>query len=81
MSQALSAYRTLLRSCHVVFSGDHTMLNRMRSEARKQFELNRQLSDVGQIQRCIADAHDVSTFLRDNLVQLKRDESSGRYGL
>ncbi|EFR05462.1 hypothetical protein MGYG_08475 [Nannizzia gypsea CBS 118893] len=64
---ALSAYRQLLRATRIAFNGDYPVLYAARTEARKQFEQNRQLGvdTPMKIQHALETAH----ILKTNIVQ------------
>ncbi|KAL0638338.1 Mitochondrial zinc maintenance protein 1, mitochondrial [Maublancomyces gigas] len=78
---ALAAYRGLLRAARTAFQGDNYVLNAALTEARRGFEVNRDLDIAGQeTQVLIKNAQEVAKMLRTNVVQGKLNDS-GRYKL
>ncbi|KAE8443195.1 Mitochondrial zinc maintenance protein 1, mitochondrial [Mollisiaceae sp. DMI_Dod_QoI] len=78
---ALAAYRHLLRSTRLAFQGDGPLLHAARQEARVGFQRNAAMGpDDPALAPAIAHAEDVARFLRENVVQGKRD-GDDRYKL
>ncbi|KAF1942758.1 hypothetical protein EJ02DRAFT_433791 [Clathrospora elynae] len=79
---ALVAYRNLLRSARIAFQGDMNTLFAARTEARKNFESNRDLR-VGseELQKSLVHAEEVAKFLRENVVQGQAQDDGENYKL
>ncbi|KAM0519108.1 hypothetical protein ACHAPE_004105 [Trichoderma viride] len=73
---SLAAYRHLLRSARIAFSGDVHVLSAAQNQIRQTFLENRSLDSSG-IQAAIRQAEDVATILRENVVQGQKIESKG----
>jgi complex III assembly factor LYRM7 len=78
MSAALTAYRALIRSARLAFHEDSQVLTAALASTRAGFEENR-FATATEAEAQIKHAHEVATFLRQNLVQGKLDEESGKY--
>jgi complex III assembly factor LYRM7 len=77
-SPALSAYRALLRSARLAFAQDTHVLSAAVSETRAKFEANR-AAPADEASEQIKNALEIAVFLRQNLVQGRLDEESGKY--
>ncbi|PBP21759.1 hypothetical protein BUE80_DR007168 [Diplocarpon rosae] len=78
---ALVAYRNVLRSTRLAFSGDIELIRAARIEARNAFRKNAALTAADpQLGPAIAHAKEVAKILRENVVQGKLDEN-GKYKL
>lgn len=78
-SQALRAYRALLRATRKSFAGDALMLNQSAVEVRKKFEENRGVSSPAQITDLLEEAREASHFISNMIVQAKLNDRGG-YG-
>jgi complex III assembly factor LYRM7 len=78
MSAALTAYRALIRSARIAFHQDTEVLTAALASTRAGFEENR-FATATEAEEQIKHAHDVATFLRQNVVQGQLDEDSGKY--
>lgn len=81
-TEVIQTYRYLLRSMGIAFQGDTVTLQAARKEARNRFEANRNLTvDAPEALEAISEARNVGKFLRENLVQGVKDESSDTYSI
>lgn len=80
VTEALIAYRSLLRATRKSFAGDSVMLNASASEVRKKFEENRHVTSQTEIQRLLEEAREASDFISTMIVQAKLNERGG-YGI
>ncbi|KAL5713080.1 hypothetical protein ACHQM5_015190 [Ranunculus cassubicifolius] len=76
-SEALSAYRALLRATRKSFKDDSLMLNESAMEVRKKFEENRNVSSDSEIQTLLDQAKEASHFITNMIVQAKLNPSGG----
>jgi complex III assembly factor LYRM7 len=78
-SEAMAAYRTLLRATRRTFAGDQLMLSESRKEIRRRFEENRQVASEGEVRQLVDQAKEASHFIQHMIVQAKRTPS-GSFG-
>jgi|SRR5271155_5853546 len=79
-TEALSAYRYLLRSLSIAFKGDNETLSAARKEARTQFQHWKAVdAEPNRYSEAIQEARAVGDFLRHNLIQGERKEDSDIY--
>lgn len=72
---ALAAYRGLLRAAQIAFEGDLRTLSAAKQQIRQSFQANSGLSPSDpNTQPAIQHAVDVAKFLKENVVQGKRQE-------
>ncbi|XP_068660540.1 mitochondrial zinc maintenance protein 1, mitochondrial [Aristolochia californica] len=76
-SEALGAYRTLLRATRKSFAGDTLMLSESAVEIRKKFEENRNVSSDSEIKKLLEEAKEASHFIANMIVQAKLNSSGG----
>ncbi|KZV21551.1 Complex 1 family protein [Dorcoceras hygrometricum] len=78
-SEALSAYRAVLRATRRTFAGDTLMLRESAAEVRKKFEENRHVTSAADLQRLLEEAREASHFISNMIVQAKLNDRGG-YG-
>lgn len=78
-TQALAAYRALLRATRKTFAGDTLMLAESAAEIRRKFEENRGVAAEAEVNRLLDEAREASHFISHMIVQAKLS-SSGGYG-
>ncbi|KAL1558395.1 mitochondrial zinc maintenance protein 1, mitochondrial-like [Salvia divinorum] len=76
-SEALTAYRALLRATRKTFAGDTLMLRQSAAEVRKKFEENRHVTSAGDLSRLMEEAREASHFISTMIVQAKLNERGG----
>ncbi|XP_073052338.1 mitochondrial zinc maintenance protein 1, mitochondrial [Primulina eburnea] len=76
-SQALSAYRVVLRATRRTFAGDTLMLRESAAEVRKKFEENRHVTSAADLQRLLEEAREASHFISNMIVQAKLNDRGG----
>ncbi|KAK4407007.1 hypothetical protein Sango_0281700 [Sesamum angolense] len=76
-SEALSAYRTLLRATRKTFAGDTLMLRESAVEVRKKFEENRNITSPTDLNRLLEEAREASHFISNMIVQAKLNDRGG----
>ncbi|KAL0371453.1 UNVERIFIED_CONTAM: hypothetical protein Sangu_0463400 [Sesamum angustifolium] len=76
-SEALSAYRTLLRATRKTFAGDTLMLRESAVEVRKKFEENRTITSPTDLNRLLEEAREASHFISNMIVQAKLNDRGG----
>ncbi|XP_073143718.1 mitochondrial zinc maintenance protein 1, mitochondrial [Henckelia pumila] len=76
-SEALSAYRAVLRATRRTFAGDTLMLRESASEVRKKFEENRHVTSAADLQRLLEEAREASHFISNMIVQAKLNDRGG----
>ncbi|KAG6415299.1 hypothetical protein SASPL_122705 [Salvia splendens] len=76
-SEALTAYRALLRATRKTFAGDTLMLRQSAVEVRKKFEENRHVTSAADLSRLMEEAREASHFISTMLVQAKLNERGG----
>ncbi|XP_075509498.1 mitochondrial zinc maintenance protein 1, mitochondrial [Primulina tabacum] len=76
-SQALSAYRVVLRATRRTFAGDTLMLRESAAEVRKKFEENRNVTSAADLQRLLEEAREASHFISNMIVQAKLNDRGG----
>lgn len=77
-TQALGAFRNLLRVRSQVFCGDTRTLRESRLEVRKHFAQHAHLTSPADIAQAVADAVEATSFLRASVVQAVRDLNTGK---
>ena len=81
-TEVIQTYRYLLRSMQIAFQGDTTTLRAAKKEARNRFDEKRNLNvDSPEALEAITEARNVGKFLRENLVQGIKDESTDAYSM
>jgi hypothetical protein len=81
-AEVIQTYRYLLRSVGIAFQGDTTTLQAARKQVRSRFEEKRNLSvETPEALEAITEARNVAKFLRENLVQGVKDESTDTYSI
>jgi hypothetical protein len=81
-SEVLSSYRYLLRSISIAFRGDNATLLAAKNEARKRFNLGRDMAaESSEAVEAVNEARSVGKFLRQNIVQGIKDEESEIYSM
>eukprot|EP00262_Sarcandra_glabra_P003661 TRINITY_DN14422_c0_g1_i1.p1 TRINITY_DN14422_c0_g1~~TRINITY_DN14422_c0_g1_i1.p1 ORF type:complete len:105 (-),score=6.85 TRINITY_DN14422_c0_g1_i1:277-591(-) len=76
-SEALNAYRALLRATRKSFAGDSLMLTQSASEVRRKFEENRNVSAETDIRRLVEEAREAADFVSTMIVQAKLNSRGG----
>ncbi|KAL8499126.1 hypothetical protein ACS0TY_022195 [Phlomoides rotata] len=76
-SEALSAYRAVLRATRKAFAGDTLMLRESASELRKKFDENRHVTSPVELSRLLEEAREASQFISTMIVQAKLNERGG----
>ncbi|KAK4418133.1 hypothetical protein Salat_2226000 [Sesamum alatum] len=76
-SEALTAYRTLLRATRKTFAGDTLMLRESAVEVRKKFEENRHVTSPTDRNRLLEEAREASHFISNMIVQAKLNDRGG----
>ncbi|MFS8014287.1 putative complex 1 LYR protein [Helianthus anomalus] len=79
-SEAVIAYRNLLKATRKSFSGDTVMLQGSAAEVRKKFEENRHVTSEPEIRKLLDEAREASDFISNMIVQAKLN-SRGGYGI
>lgn len=79
-SEALTAYRALLRATRKTFAGDTLMLTQSAAEVRKKFEENRHVTSSADLSRLLEEAREASHFISTMIVQAKLNDRGG-YGM
>lgn len=77
--QVLGAYRTLLRTRQIVFSGDAVALTKSREKIRDSFLANKHLTASEDILQQIQCANETSDFLLQGVVQGKLNTQDNTY--
>lgn len=80
-SEALRAYRVVLKATRKAFAGDTLMLRESAVEVRKKFEENRHVTSPADLSRLLEEAREASHFISNMLVQAKLNERTGGYGM
>ncbi|VFQ88197.1 unnamed protein product [Cuscuta campestris] len=73
-SEALLAYRALLKATRKTFAGDTLMLRESAAEVRKKFEENRDAKSEEEIKQLLDDAREASSFISTMIVQAHRTD-------
>ncbi|KAL6564188.1 hypothetical protein OROMI_015638 [Orobanche minor] len=76
-SEAIQAYRAVLRATRKTFAGDTLMLRESAAELRKKFEENRHVSSPADLSRLLEEAREASQFISTMIVQAKLNERGG----
>ncbi|KAG8389491.1 hypothetical protein BUALT_Bualt02G0234900 [Buddleja alternifolia] len=76
-SEALRAYRAVLRATRQTFSGDALMLRESAAEVRKKFEESRHVTSPSDINRLLEEAREASQFISTMIVQAKLNDRGG----
>ncbi|KAK6120199.1 hypothetical protein DH2020_046105 [Rehmannia glutinosa] len=76
-SQAVQAYRAVLRATRQTFAGDTLMLRESAAEVRKKFEENRHVTSPADLDRLLEEAREASHFISTMIVQAKLNERGG----
>ncbi|KAH6766404.1 complex 1 family protein / LVR family protein [Perilla frutescens var. hirtella] len=76
-SEALMAYRALLRATRKTFAGDMVMLQGSAAEVRKKFEENRHVTSSADLSRLLEEAREASHFISTTIVQAKLNDRGG----
>lgn len=79
-SEAVRAYRAVLRATRKTFAGDTLMLRESAAEVRKKFEENRHVTSAADLNRLLEEAREASHFISTMIVQAKLNERGG-YGM
>ncbi|CAA0832019.1 complex 1 family protein / LVR family protein [Striga hermonthica] len=79
-SEAIQAYRAVLRATRRTFAGDNVMLRESAAEVRKKFEENRHVTSPADRGRLLEEAREASHFISTMIVQAKLNERGG-YGM
>lgn len=79
-SEALMAYRAVLRATRKTFAGDTLMLEQSAAAVRKKFEENRHVTSPADLGRLMEEAREASHFISTMIVQAKLNERGG-YGM
>ncbi|EAS29700.1 uncharacterized protein CIMG_08446 [Coccidioides immitis RS] len=74
----MNAYRQLLRAMRIAFEGDFRTYHAARTEARRQFDMNRQLGEG--TPALIQNALEVAHILKTNIVQGEKVETTNEKG-
>ena len=78
MSTARGAVRALMRARARAFDGDARALDAAREEIRARFEEARD-ADEARARAMIREANDAARFIRENVVQARREEEDGTF--
>ncbi|KAJ0691672.1 putative complex 1 LYR protein [Helianthus annuus] len=76
-SEAVIAYRNLLRATRKSFAGDTVMLQGSAEEVRKKFEENRHVTSEPEIRKLLDEAREASDFISNMIVQAKLNSRGG----
>ncbi|XP_047971764.1 mitochondrial zinc maintenance protein 1, mitochondrial [Salvia hispanica] len=76
-SEALTAYRALLRATRKTFAGDTLMLKQSAAEVRKKFDENRHVTSAADLSRLMEEAREASHFISTMIVQAKLNDRGG----
>ncbi|KAI5650014.1 hypothetical protein M9H77_36019 [Catharanthus roseus] len=76
-TEALRAYRQVLKATQKSFAGDTLMLRESAAEVRKKFEENRHVSSEADVQRLLDEAREASQFISTMIVQAKLNNRGG----
>ncbi|KAL6505027.1 hypothetical protein OROGR_024844 [Orobanche gracilis] len=76
-TEAIQAYRAVLRATRKTFSGDTLMLRESAAEIRKKFEENRHVSSPADLRRLLEEAREAFQFISTMIVQAKLNERGG----
>ncbi|XP_051118916.1 mitochondrial zinc maintenance protein 1, mitochondrial [Andrographis paniculata] len=76
-TEALRAYRTVLRATRRTFAGDIEMLRGSAAEVRKKFEENRHVTSPDEVNRLLEEAREASHFISNMIVQAKLNDRGG----
>ncbi|XP_042068061.1 mitochondrial zinc maintenance protein 1, mitochondrial-like [Salvia splendens] len=76
-SEALTAYRALLRAIRKTFAGDTLMLKQAAAEVRKKFDENRHVTSASNLSRLMEEAREASHFISTMIVQAKLNDRGG----
>ncbi|CAL9113170.1 unnamed protein product [Musa acuminata var. zebrina] len=76
-TQALAAYRALLRATRKTFAGDTLMMAESAAEIRRKFEENRGVAAEAEVNRLLDEAREASHFISHMIVQAKLSSSGG----
>ncbi|KAK1437229.1 hypothetical protein QVD17_03018 [Tagetes erecta] len=76
-SEAVTAYRSLLRATRKSFAGDTVMLQGSAAEVRKKFEENRNVTSEPEIRKLLDEAREAADFISNMIVQAKLNSRGG----
>ncbi|GKE36419.1 mitochondrial zinc maintenance protein 1, mitochondrial [Tanacetum coccineum] len=79
-TEAITAYRSILKATRKSFAGDTVMLEGSAAEVRKKFEENKHVTNEPEIRKLLDEAREASDFIRNMIVQAKLNERGG-YGI
>ena len=77
--QAKWGYRRLLRVAGSTFKDHVYVISQARNEIRSHYAANAKVSEVAALQDLVKGIEEVETMMRENIVQGRQDETTGRY--
>ncbi|KAJ8511074.1 hypothetical protein OPV22_001508 [Ensete ventricosum] len=76
-TEAMAAYRALLRATRKTFAGDKLMLAESAAEIRRRFEENRGVAPEADVKHLLDEAREASHFISHMIAQAKLSSSGG----